>query len=130
MKTPSAAACIAAIITFDFTLRIAGIMPAVRLARRLGGNSSVTDADARQLIAATGRRIATISAFYPRRSRCFEQSFALFVLLRRRGVPVELQIGVQHSPFTAHAWVEWQGRPLNESEEFVTTLAAFPSFGG
>jgi hypothetical protein len=74
--------------------------------------------------------VAIAAAFYPGRAQCLEQSLALFLLLRRRAMPVELRIGVQPFPFTAHAWVEHNGRPVNEQEDFVTRLAPFPSIGG
>ena len=81
------------------------------------------------LVEETARRVAIAGAFYPRRALCLEQSLTLFVLLRRRGVPAELRLGVQPRPFYAHAWVEVEGRPVNESADLPLKLAAFPSLG-
>ena len=64
--------------------------------------------------------------FYPGRARCLEQSLALYVLLRRRGVPAELKLGVQPYPFNAHAWVELNGSPLNERLETVRQFVPLP----
>jgi hypothetical protein len=127
---PSALACALTLIALDASLHLFGMKRAIRLARRLAGTRTTDVAAAQTLMVETGGRIAYVAAFYPRRALCLEQSLVLFVLLRRRGVPVDLRIGVQPSPFLAHAWVEWNGRPINESEEFVSKLAPFPSLGG
>jgi transglutaminase-like putative cysteine protease len=68
------------------------------------------------------------AVFYPGRARCLEQSLALYVLLRRRGVPVRLRLGVQPYPFNAHAWVELNGAPLNERVETVRQFVPFEDF--
>jgi hypothetical protein len=54
------------------------------------------------------------------KTNCLEQSLVLWMLLRRRGFPAELKIGVRKDggEFEAHAWVELDGEALNnESEE-------------
>jgi Transglutaminase-like superfamily len=53
------------------------------------------------------------------RSTCLEESLALWYLLRRQNISSSLRIGVRKGPgeFEAHAWVEYEGRPLNQSEE-------------
>jgi Transglutaminase-like superfamily len=52
------------------------------------------------------------------RPTCLEESLALWWLLGRRGIPVELHIGVRKTgeKFEAHAWVEHDCRALNEAE--------------
>jgi hypothetical protein len=45
---------------------------------------------------------------------CLQRSAATVCLLRDEGVPAELVIGTQHMPFRAHAWVEVQGRVVND----------------
>jgi hypothetical protein len=56
---------------------------------------------------------------FPFRIRCLERAVVLSRLLRRRRIPTKLQIGVKKSgqQLEAHAWVEYQGRPLNSSAE-------------
>jgi len=47
------------------------------------------------------------------RATCLSKSLALQAMLRRRGRPAELRIGVAKSsgePLEAHAWVELEGR--------------------
>ncbi|MDB4917220.1 MAG: hypothetical protein JWM95_4864 [Gemmatimonadetes bacterium] len=58
--------------------------------------------------------VASVSAFFPGRALCLEQSLTLYYCLRRRGVDVDIRLGVRHTPFAAHAWVEYQGAPLHE----------------
>jgi hypothetical protein len=82
------------------------------------------------LVRQTADRVAQAGAFYPGRAECLEQSLVLLILLRRRGLPAQLRLGVQNFPFSAHAWVELDGRPVNEREELVTQMTTFPSIGG
>jgi hypothetical protein len=45
---------------------------------------------------------------------CLSRSLLLWFLLRRRGIICELRFGVKKSDtFQAHAWVEYQGKPIN-----------------
>lgn len=45
---------------------------------------------------------------------CVPRSFALFGFLRSLGIAVEHCIGVQRSPFKAHAWVEYDSHVVYE----------------
>ena len=45
---------------------------------------------------------------------CLQRSAATACLLRRDGIPAELVIGTQTVPFKAHAWVEVEGRIVND----------------
>jgi hypothetical protein len=71
------------------------------------------------------RRVATAAAFYPGRALCLEQSMALYYCLLRLGIRASFRIGVQPVGFAAHAWVEYRGIPILESE-IVHTVHAFP----
>jgi len=53
--------------------------------------------------------------YYRRRLDCLPRSLAIYVLLRRQGVPATLRIGVKRFPFAAHAWVECLGEVLDDS---------------
>jgi len=50
--------------------------------------------------------------------RCLERSLTGQRMLRKRGIDAELKIGVQKQgpELEAHAWLELDGRPLNEPE--------------
>ena len=45
---------------------------------------------------------------------CLQRSAATACLLRSHGVSAELVIGAQQMPFRAHAWVEVDGRVVND----------------
>ena len=56
------------------------------------------------------RVVQIASKFYYRiRRDCLPAGMLAFYLMRRRGLPVELCIGVRKFPFKAHAWVELEG---------------------
>ena len=63
----------------------------------------------------------------PYRGNCLSRSLVLWWMLRRRGIESDLRIGVRRDgeDFDAHAWVEYQGRPLNASEQVHEKYAAF-----
>jgi len=45
---------------------------------------------------------------------CLQRSAATACLLKRYGIPAQLVIGAQQMPFRAHAWVEVDGRVVND----------------
>jgi hypothetical protein len=45
---------------------------------------------------------------------CLQRSAATVCILRRAGISAELVVGTQQMPFRAHAWVEVQGRVVND----------------
>lgn len=63
-----------------------------------------------------GRAVARTLRLLPTDGRCLMRSLVLTGLLARRGISGTLIIGVRPAPeFTAHAWVEHEGRPLLDS---------------
>lgn len=70
--------------------------------------------------AAAGRHL-------PFQPNCLEQSLTLWWLLRRRGIPADLRIGVRKdaASFEAHAWVESGGTVLSESGDEHTNYVPF-----
>jgi hypothetical protein len=111
----------------DVYARLRGLRAVLRLVQRRAAHASAA-ADA-ALVTATVRRVSLAAAFYPRRARCLEQSLALYLLLRRRGIAAELRIGAQPRPFYAHAWVEVAGEPVAEQGDLPLNLTMFPSLG-
>jgi hypothetical protein len=53
--------------------------------------------------------------------RCLPHALCLRRLLARRGIEGVLRIGVarQEDRLLAHAWIEWEGKPLGEAEESI-----------
>jgi hypothetical protein len=52
--------------------------------------------------------------WYPKQVLCLQRSAATTCLLRSCGVPAQMVIGTQRLPFKAHAWVEVEGRVVND----------------
>ena len=52
--------------------------------------------------------------WYWKEALCLQRSAATTCLLKRYGAPAQMVIGVQQMPFKAHAWVEVDGRVVND----------------
>ena len=52
--------------------------------------------------------------WYWKEALCLQRSAATTCLLKKYGVPAQLVIGAQQMPFKAHAWVEVDGRVVND----------------
>ena len=127
IRPPSYAGALLLVGLLDLALRWGGFARAVGLARRLAGKRTVSSRQ-RSAAHAVCHRVTMASVFYPGRALCLEQSLALYVLLRRRGIDAELKLGVQPYPFNAHAWVELGGQPLNESAETIREFVPMQGF--
>lgn len=60
-------------------------------------------------------------------ANCLTRSLLLGWLLRRRGVASQLRIGVKKDKgsLAAHAWVEYEGIPINDQPDVGEQFAAF-----
>lgn len=114
---------------FERVLHRRGVGPARDLATRLGGHrafgvSSAYDVHrARRLW--TGVMLATRVG--PADVVCLPRSLTLWTLLRRRGVPADLVIGVDPGKpgIGAHAWVNIAGVAVGEEPAHVASLHTF-----
>lgn len=52
--------------------------------------------------------------WYWKQVLCLQRSAATACLLKRHGVPAQMILGAQQMPFKAHAWVEVDGRVVND----------------
>lgn len=52
--------------------------------------------------------------WYRKEVLCLQRSAATACLLKRNGVPAQMIIGARQIPFKAHAWVEVDGRVVND----------------
>jgi hypothetical protein len=66
----------------------------------------------------TGERICCAvdmaCIWYWKEVLCLQRSAATACLLKKYGVPAQMVIGTQNMPFKAHAWVEVEGRVVND----------------
>jgi hypothetical protein len=60
------------------------------------------------------RSVDIACVFYFKEVLCLQRSAATTCLLRGSGAPAQMVIGVQQWPFRAHAWVEVEGRIVND----------------
>jgi hypothetical protein len=71
---------------------------------------------------AVARAVARAARYCPGAS-CLPRSMALTRMLRKKGVPANVRIGVVTDPaFAAHAWVEVTARPVGEPPSPFTPL--------
>ena len=119
--------------------RAVALLPWVMVSLRLRGFKSTQASLQKKLTPAspeegTGAIVETVcrmvkaAGYYGfARPNCLEESLVLWYLLRRQYIPAALRIGVRKTQgaFEAHAWVEYQGAPLNHGEWTHPHYAAF-----
>ena len=66
--------------------------------------------------------VADVSAFYCRPVRCLQRSVVTARVLRAHGIAAELVIGYHLAPPMSHAWVEVDGRVVNDSAGYQSKL--------
>lgn len=112
--------------TVAVLLRARGMARTTALLERLGRYAE-TDPDtlAPREIARLVNAAASILG-----ARCLPRSLLLWNLLRRRGTPVEIRLGVSKpadGKLSAHAWVELDGLPLYDGADVFGRYAALPA---
>jgi hypothetical protein len=78
-------------------------------------------------VLATARMVRTAAQYYAPWANCLKKSLVLWWLLRRQGIASNLQIGVRREQgnFEAHAWVEYEGVVLNDTQNVRSHFAIF-----
>jgi hypothetical protein len=89
--------------------------PAVRRQMSVAVNRAF-HSDSQRTIPPVVTAVARACRYYPKSVACLQRSVALTSMLRKRGVAADLKIGVRQSPFESHAWVEVDGRIINDAE--------------
>jgi hypothetical protein len=56
--------------------------------------------------------------WYVKRAPCLQRSVVATWLLRRHGLPAQMVIGCRQLPFESHAWVELEGRVVNDLPQY------------
>jgi len=120
---PSVWRCMVILIAVRLSLRCFGFGRTWRALQR----SARVASRARPIsLDATASQVAVAAACLPGRLRCLEQSLTLWLMLRRYGVAVSLRLGIKPYAPLAHAWVEYDGAPLNEKLELIRKLVPLP----
>lgn len=78
-------------------------------------------------VLATARMVRTAARYYAPWANCLKKSLVLWWLLRRQRIASNLQIGVRNEQgkFEAHAWVEYEGMVLNDTQNVRSHFATF-----
>ena len=78
-------------------------------------------------IQALGEAVNIAARHLPFPATCLTRSLLLGWLLRRRGVQSQVRIGVRltQGALDAHAWVECEGVPVNDSPDVSSQFASF-----
>lgn len=113
------------LLAADLGLRL---LPYPRVERRFGrapreGSRPADARDVARCIWAAGA--ASRHHLWP--MYCLSHALCLRSLLARRGIEGVLRIGVAREEdwLRAHAWIEWEGKPLGEKEESVAPFGPF-----
>lgn len=124
---PSAVSCMCVLVIVKLALRVVGFARTIRSIEWLTRRQRGIGRAAPDFVHAADRVVAIAAALYPGRALCLEQSLVLHYVLRRGGVESTLRIGVHPYPFSAHAWVECGGEPVNDIREHTRTYTPLPN---
>ena len=99
------------LIHFDLYLARGNFAALYDKVRNYPTRSQAPTTDAVQRICAA---VDMACIWYWKEALCLQRSAATACLLKKYGVPAQMVIGAQQMPFKAHAWVEVDGRVVND----------------
>jgi Transglutaminase-like superfamily len=102
------------LITFDFIVTFAGFARVHALARRF----SLAPHRSRHSDTSIVQAVAEACVWYPKDVLCLQRSWVASLLLRRNGFDAQIVIGCRPAPLTSHAWVEVDGRVINDRPQY------------
>jgi hypothetical protein len=118
-RVPSVMFCIAQLALVKLSMRALGFGRTLAYCERSVRPSAYPHSADEPMIGRVARKVAAAAVLYPGRARCLEQSLVLSRELRRCGADADVRFGIHPYPFSAHAWVEVQGRPINEDRDYL-----------
>lgn len=74
------------------------------------------------------RVMAAVSSFYWKPILCLQRSVVTACVLRKHGIDADVVIGCRAAPFAGHAWVEVDGRVVNDSAGYQQKLCVLDRF--
>jgi hypothetical protein len=99
------------LIYFHFYLVRGDFSMLYKRVRNTQPRTAPSDPDAVERICAA---VDMACIWYWKEVLCLQRSAVTACLLKRYGVPAQMVIGAQQIPFRAHAWVEVDGRVVND----------------
>ncbi len=107
-----AAEAAALVIPVEFALRRQ--VPLATLVAQFAGTDRNSRSGRETIdVGRAARLVDAVTSCYPN-ATCLKKSLILLRVLRKRGIPAELRLGVRKvdEDFSAHAWIECAGRTL------------------
>ena len=105
------------LVAFDLLLIFRDFATLHRIVRNWNVSRKEPSADVTERVCEAVNRACV---WYPKRALCLQRSTVTTCLLRSCGVPAQMVLGAQKLPFKAHAWVEVNGRAVNERTDVQT----------
>ena len=100
------------LLAFDLLLKLRGFQSLIEKVEHWPtAELRTTDVDLCRRVRAMVDRA---QMYYPQKAMCLQHSAVVTCLLRRRGVPAQMILAAQTLPPKAHAWVEVDGRVVND----------------
>ena len=123
-------------------LQALGLLPLVAISLKFWGLRRTQNALARLLptpvisqqsaerlpqVLATARMVRVAARLSTPWANCLKKSLVLWWLLRRQGISSNMRIGVRREQenFVAHAWVEYDGLVLNDTQDVRSRFVMF-----
>jgi Transglutaminase-like superfamily len=105
--------------------RTYGLLKLLSTLSLFSDNMNATEAHVRRLA-----WLVNVAAVHgPYTPGCLVRSLTLWKLLDGHGIPTKLRIGARREAdvLKAHAWIEWQGKPINDGDDVVDRYPPFPN---
>lgn len=119
----------ALILALELAIRVLGFKRTIRMLERFKKPVQVPSVPEETIL--TDRYTTIFNRIKEHRSfrgRCLSQSLAMQFLLQRKGIMTELKIGVimRSGAIDAHAWLEKDGRVLNDHPAVIAQYTILP----
>jgi hypothetical protein len=102
------------LVAFDLLLLVCNFTTLHRIVRTWKVSRKQAPSNAAETVCDAVNRACS---WYPKQALCLQRSSVTTCLLRNCGVSAQMVIGAQKFPFKAHAWVEVNGRVVNERSD-------------
>lgn len=99
-----------------------------RICRQVASQPVVSQKVSRQTESLVCDAVSLAACFYYKRVLCLQRSVVATRLLKKSGIKSCLVIGYRPAPFLSHAWVEVDGRVVNDSPVYKERLYVLCTF--
>ena len=107
------------LLSHDLRMKLRGFRNAhTRLERTVTAKRRIAGGEDAQVLDA----IEWATTFYPKNVMCLQRSFVTARIFRKCGIAAKVVIGYRAAPFFSHAWVEADGRVINDQPGYRRQL--------